>query len=583
MKNVFLKITERVRALFRHIKEVIASFSRKERVAFFIALWAFIISFALIIWNINKSFMVEVPAYGGSFTEGIIGIPRFINPLIAVSDADRDLTLLAYSGLMRATASGTLIPDLALNYEISDDGLVYTFTIKDTAVFHDGTPVTADDVIFTITKAEDSALKSPKRANWDGVAVEKMGDREIRFTLRQPYAPFLGNTTLGILPKHIWDNVSIEQFNFSQFNIEPVGSGPYRVKNITRDKSGIPVSYNLSSFKDFTLGRPYINDMTIKFYANEEELTSALSNGDIESLNAISPQTANELSEKGDKIIRSPLPRVFGVFFNQNQAPIFTDSAVRTALDTAVDRAAIIETILYGYGTAIDGPIPPGSLGYTAPKENMPSANAEQLQKARGILEKNGWKLGKGGIYEKRVKKTTQRLSFSLSIPNVAELKSVAEMVSGTWRALGADVEIKIFEAGDLNQNVIRPRKYDALLFGEIVGRDTDLFAFWHSSQRNDPGLNIALYASSVADKLLESARSISDTDTRAAKYAKFQQEIKNDTPAIFLYSPDFVYILPERIRGVELNSVATPSERFLNNNKWFIETNSVWKIFVRD
>ena len=97
--------------------------------------------------------MVEVPAYGGSFTEGIIGIPRFINPLIAVSDADRDLTLLAYSGLMRATASGTLIPDLALNYEISDDGLVYTFTIKDTAVFHDGTPVTADDVIFTITKA----------------------------------------------------------------------------------------------------------------------------------------------------------------------------------------------------------------------------------------------------------------------------------------------------------------------------------------------------------------------------------------------------------------------------------------------
>lgn len=526
--------------------------------------------------------MVEVPAYGGSFTEGIVGIPRFINPLLAISDADRDLTSLAYSGLMRATTNGTLVPDLAASYEISDDGTIYTFTIKDNAVFHDGTPVTADDIIFTVTKAQDSTLKSPKRANWDGVAVEKIGDQSIRFKLKQPYAPFLENTTIGILPKHIWDNVSVEQFNFSQFNIEPVGSGPYRVKNITRDKSGIPISYDFSSFKNFALGRPYINDITIRFYQNEEELTSALAKGDIESLDAVSPQIANELSEKGDRIIRSPLPRVFGIFFNQNQAPIFTDSAVRAALNTAINRAAIIETVLYGYGTAIDGPIPPGSLGYAEP-EKIPGDNAEQLQKARDILEKDGWKPGREGIYEKKVKKTTQRLSFSLSIPNVAELKSVAEMLGGTWRALGADVEIKIFEAGDLNQNVIRPRKYDALLFGEIVGRDTDLFAFWHSSQRNDPGLNIALYASSVTDKLLEAARSISDNDARAAKYIKFQNEIKRDMPAIFLYSPDFVYLLPERVRGVKLNSIATPSERFLNSNEWFIETDSVWKIFTNN
>lgn len=572
-----------MRAFFWHITDIVASFSRKERATFFAALWAFIISFTIILWNINTSFLVEVPAYGGSFTEGIVGIPRFINPLLAVSDADRDLTALTYSGLMRATSNGTLIPDIAATYEISDEGLIYTFTIKEDAVFHDGTPVTADDIVFTVTKAQDNALKSPKRASWDGVTVEKIGEHQVRFTLKQPYAPFLENTTIGILPKHIWDNVSIEQFNFSQFNIEPVGSGPYRVKNITRDKSGIPVSYTMVSFKDFALGRPYINEITIKFYANEEELTEAFDGGDVESVNALSPKTANELSKNGGHILRSPLPRVFGIFFNQNQAPVLLDNAVREALDTAVDRKAIVEAVLYGYGTAIEGPIPPGSLGYATREENTADKESQRLQSARDILEKNGWKRGEDGIYEKKIKKKTERLSFSISVPNVAELKNVAEMVSVAWRTLGADVEIKIFETGDLNQNVIRPRKYDALLFGEIIGRDTDLFAFWHSSQRNDPGLNIALYANSVADKLLENARSINDTDTRIAKYEKFQNEILDDIPAVFLYAPDFIYLLPNRVHGIEPGPVTTPSERFLNIREWFIETDNVWKVFVNN
>lgn len=583
MQNVFSQIQKRVRAFFWHITDIVASFSRKERATFFAALWAFIISFTIILWNINTSFLIEVPAYGGSFTEGIVGIPRFINPLLAVSDADRDLTALTYSGLMRATSNGTLIPDIAATYEISDEGLIYTFTIKEDAVFHDGTPVTADDIVFTVTKAQDNALKSPKRASWDGVTVEKIGEHQVRFTLKQPYAPFLENTTIGILPKHIWDNVSIEQFNFSQFNIEPVGSGPYRVKNITRDKSGIPVSYTMVSFKDFALGRPYINEITIKFYANEEELTEAFDGGDVESVNALSPKTANELSKMGGHILRSPLPRVFGIFFNQNQAPVLLDNAVREALDTTVNRKAIVEAVLYGYGTVIEGPIPPGSLGYATREESTVDEELQRLQRARDILEKNGWKRGEDGIYEKKIKKKTERLSFSISVPNVAELKNVAEMVSVAWRTLGADVEIKIFETGDLNQNVIRPRKYDALLFGEIIGRDTDLFAFWHSSQRNDPGLNIALYANSVADKLLEDARSINDTDTRIAKYEKFQNEILDDIPAVFLYAPDFIYLLPNRVHGIEPGPVTTPSERFLNIREWFIETDNVWKVFVNN
>ncbi|MFA6273443.1 MAG: hypothetical protein WC673_03075 [Candidatus Paceibacterota bacterium] len=136
------------------------------------------------------------------------------------------------------------------------------------------------------------------------------------------------------------------------------------------------------------------------------------------------------------------------------------------------------------------------------------------------------------------------------------------------------------FEPGELNQTVIRPRKYDALLFGEIIGRDPDLFAFWHSSQRNDPGLNVALYANIKADKFLEEARTIADQGARLEKLVAFSEEIKKDIPAIFLYSPDFMYVLPEKIKGFAFGRLTIPSDRFANINQWYVETDKVWGFF---
>ncbi|OHA93661.1 MAG: hypothetical protein A2W58_02350 [Candidatus Zambryskibacteria bacterium RIFCSPHIGHO2_02_38_10.5] len=147
---------------------------------------------------------------------------------------------------------------------------------------------------------------------------------------------------------------------------------------------------------------------------------------------------------------------------------------------------------------------------------------------------------------------------------------------------MGADVEVKIFEIGDLNQNIIRPRKYDALLFGEIVGRDLDLYPFWHSSQRVDPGLNIALYTNIKANKLLENIRKETDETLQKKYFDAFKKEIKNDVPAVFTYSPYFIYLIPKKIHNVTLGTLTTPSERFSNIFEWYIETNHVWKIFIK-
>ncbi len=542
-----------------------------------------IISTLGLLWKVNQAFLIEVPQKGGGLIEGVVGIPRFINPLSAISDADRDLTALIYSGLLRAGKNGVLENDLAKKYEVSKDGLIYTFTLKDNIVWHDESPITADDIVFTIQKAQNSTIKSPKRANWDGVVVKKIDNQTVQFILKQPYAPFLENATIGILPKHLWKNITPDQFSSSNYNTEPIGSGPYQIKKIKKDrKTGTPKYYDLVPFKKFATGAPYIDKIQVRFYSNVEALLKAFEKGEVESINSISPEIAQKLTSKEYRVERTPFPRVFGAFFNQNQAKIFTDKTVRHALDTAIDKEKIINDILYGYATIADSPIPPGALGYSHKEyENEFAKDEDRTNYAKDILIADGWKFDEDkGVM---TKKNIGDLSFSISTSEIPELKEVANILKEQWEKIGARVDVKIFEIGDLNESVIRPRKYDVLLFGEIVGRSSDLFAFWHSSQRLDPGLNIALYANITTDKLLQQARETTNTKERSAKYEQFKKEIGKDVPAIFLYYPDFIYVLPERIKGVTLSSATIPSERFLHTSKWYIKTNKVWKIFVKN
>lgn len=578
LKNTFQK--HYTLAPLSDLERLTHSFSPAERVAFWICTALLTIGAAGLLFNVNELFLTPVPARGGSLSEGIIGSPRFFNPLLALSDGDRDMTALVYSGLLKATPDGGLVPDLAESYTLSEDGLSYTFTLREEASFHDGAPVTSDDVLFTVQKAQDPALKSPKRANWEGVTVEKTDSRTVTLTLKQPYAPFLENTTLGILPKHIWESATADEFTFSPYNIEAVGSGPYEIENIKRSSSGIPFYFELSSFKNYALKAPYIDRLIIHFYPNEKELVAALRQGEIESASSITPRAAQGLAEDY-RIERTALPRVFAVFFNQNHAPLLAEKEVRQALALATDKEMLVNSVLEGYGVPIGGPVPPLLLddGTAA----IDPAFEERIAEAGAILEKAKWKLNPAtGLRERTKGKDVQPLTFTLATSDVPELKESAELLAGMWKRAGIEVKIQIFESGDLNQNVIRPRKFDALLFGEIIGRDLDLFAFWHSSQRNDPGLNIAMYTNSKVDKLLEEARRESDEETRIEKYRSAVAAISADKPAIFLYSPEFIYVMPQKVKGSSLKQVSVPSDRFLDIADWYIDTEKIWNLFAR-
>ncbi len=248
----------------------------------------------------------------------------------------------------------------------------------------------------------------------------------------------------------------------------------------------------------------------------------------------------------------------------------------------AIDKQAIIDTVLAGYALPISDPIPPGLLQNALGSSTPTTVATSSIDAAKKLLISKGWTISSSTtIFEKKTKTNTQQLSFSISTPDAPELVQIAKIIQKRWQDMGAQVDVKIFEASELNQNVIRPRHYDALLFGEIIGRDLDLYAFWHSSQRTDPGLNITGYVNLKVDKILETVRSSNSTDDRLAQYQKFESEIRNDLPASFIYSPQFTYVVPDFVQGISLKSVTIPAERFADIYHWYIETDSVWKIFI--
>ena len=586
MGNFYKNISNFLLPLKNKIKLAISSFSKKERLVFLFFLFTLILSTIVLLESVNKSFMVNVPMSGGTLSEGIVGSPRFVNPILAYSPVDNDLVSIIYSGLMRKNTDGTLTPDLAEKYDISKDGLTYTFTLKNKIFFQDGKPLTADDVIFTINKIKDPIVKSPKKVNWDGVSVEKLDEKTIRFTLKQPYASFLENATIGILPLHLWTSGANTPIEINELNINPIGSGPYQLKKVGKESSGLINSYELTAFNKFALGKPYIKNIIFNFYSNEEDSISALEGGKVNQISSITPENAETLKEKKYLIKSSVLPRVFGLFFNQSQNQIFTDKNVVQAMNLAIDKDKIVREVLLGYGVVIDGPIPPNMVAYQKLGEEKDSSVEENKTQATEILAKDGWKKGASGFLEKtttvKKKKTTEQLTFSISTGNSPELVKTAELIKEDLNSLGMKVDVKTFEIGNLNQSVIRPRQYDALLFGQIINHESDLFAFWHSTQRKDPGLNIAMYTNAKVDKILEDASILTDETARIKKYAQFENEVEHDMPAIFLYSPNFIYVVSKDLKGVSIDHITSASDRFLNLYSWYLKTDNIWKIFAK-
>lgn len=519
--------------------------------------------------RVDRDFSTEVPSFGGSFTEGILGKPHLVNPLLAVTDADRDLVDLIYAGLMRSDGNGNIVPELAETYEVSEDGRTYTFTLREGATWHDGVPVTAEDVVFTITTAKIPELRSPRRANWEGITVEAEGDRVVKFTIQgKPYAPFITNTTLGILPKHIWGAIDTELFALRESNQKPIGAGPFRITALSLGENNAVESYTLEAWNAYAPRRPYIRSLKVDFFDDAKEMLAALNAGKIDSMVTPASGAPTEIPT-GIQAHELYIPKLFVVFYNQSKSPVLADAAVRKAIDAATDREALVRDIVHGYGSAEYDPI--------LLDRGVPTTT----QNPTDILTAGGWAQSPEGVWQKKTKTATLDLKFALSTSDNPELVRTAELLVVQWKEHGIEATIEQFDVQGLQTARIRPREYEAVLFGQVIGYQPDPYAFWHSSQRTEGGYNIAMYTSTVVDKLLESIRDHITPEKRTEYLVQFADEFQKDKPALVLFRPHDVYLTSRRIQGIQMEKVNLPSERFARVEDWFIETRKVWNLLI--
>jgi peptide/nickel transport system substrate-binding protein len=523
---------------------------------FFILLTVSIIGYN---WQRLENTKTEIKAIGGHYSEGIIGAPRFINPVLAQSQADYDLSKLLFTPLLIIERNGPVSYRAAKSIEVSGDKLRYTLVLRDDIYFEDGERLTSEDVEFTITSIQDTLIKSPLAQQWEGVSIELIDSTTLEFILQQPFNDFLYNLELGILPKHIWENINPQEFIFSTYNTKPIGSGPYRVKKITTKENGAPSKYLLTRSENY-YQKSYIENIEFNFYDNEKELIKALRTGTISGAYGLSPENI----ESSDKIYKGSLPRVFALFFNQNENEYLKSINIRKAIESALDKESLIDDVFSNFASPINS-----ALGFAQEKSNYNPEDSIRL------IESEGWVKNSDGYYSKSIDGNIQELEFSIATPNLEEMVSVANYIQQDLAAVGIRVNIRSYDQGNLNQNIIRSRDYESLLFGYEIKKPSDIYAFWHSSQISDPGLNISLLKNASLDQSLEKIRNESNSD-----FNKIDEKINAQVPAIFLYSPLYTYVLPKSVHNTEL-SITSSEDRFNNIDKWYIETRHVWNNFI--
>lgn len=521
---------------------------------------------------------VPVPVRGGAYREGVVGQPAFVNPVFAGdNEADIDLTRILFSNL----------PALSDSIKSSGYGKVWDVRLRDGTLWHDGEPLTSDDVLFTIRTIQDPDARSPLLPLWQGVRAERVSGREVRLTLPSPYAYFTSTLQeLRPIPQHLFGSIPASNFKLSNYILEnPVGDGSYKFASFTRRADGFITEYALERVSVKGEGAPYFDGITFKFYEDEDALLTAYNNRAIDGFGGVQYGRLRALTVRYE-ISTLQLPQYYAVFFNQSANPVLRDKAVRTALVYATPQRELIAKIFDGRALPVTGPLTPLMEGYASGTREVVDAGSD---KAAALLDQAGWQVGADGVRalpgavvstQKNGASVPQalRLEFTLTVPEVPFLLTTASMLQEAWSKIGVKVAIQSHSLREMDEIVLKPRNYKLLLFGNLFGSNPDLFSFWHSSQRLYPGLNLALYSNPTADIFLDSVRRNFDPQGRATDLATLQSMIAGDVPAIFLYAPDYLYVTWPGIHGFKTQSFALPSDRLQGIATWYSKTARMFK-----
>lgn len=544
------------------LKKIFFVFTRKERVAFLAAAACSLASFVVVMSMLVARATTIVPAAGGDYTEGMVGQPEYVNPVTAVGTADLSLVKMIYSNLY----------DIADNVTVSPDGRTWTVRLKENLHWQDGEKLTSDDVIFTVQSIQSQDAGSPLYQSWQGVAVSRSSELELQFSLANPYAFFGDNLkNLYILPKHIFADAPPGNWRLSDYNLKPVGSGPYEFVSYNKQSDGTISAYHLQAWNNYFGTKPLIAHFNFQFFGNTADMIKSFNEGQVDGMGGVGTSDLATIERPYD-VSAWQTASYYAVFFNQSQSLPLQDNAVREALSEAIDRSALVRDVLGGYGTSEYGPIPEGASYF------IPTVTTTSLAIASATLTEAGWLPGTDGFRAKTIQNTNVPLVVNLTVPQIDFLQKTADALQASWQNIGVRVNIALGDPQNLLDGTIKNRDYESLLFGNILGPSSDLYAFWDSSQRFSPGLNLAIYSNKNVDSLIESAQMDMDDSSRTQEFADAEQAIAADNPAVFLYSPDYLYVTNKSVQGIAPQLLIDPSDRFREIGAWYLNTARVLK-----
>jgi len=542
---------------FKRIRSIVEAFSVRERITFWSALVVAIVGGITLLGFVWGNFTKIVPARGGSYTEGIVGQPTYVNPVIATSETDKELVRLLFANLKT----------LAEKIEASSDSRTWTVRLKENLRWSDRERLTSDDIVFTIEQIQSAETASPLFSAWQGVLPRRVSEQEIEFRLSVPYAFFAYNLErLYPIPKHIFGDVPSPNWKIAESRLKPVGSGPYTFEKYSITQNGFIRDYTLKANNDYAGGNPFIPKFSIVFFADKEGALAAFNLGHIDGIGNM--EATDLLSVQRPYEVHSlALPGYYAIFINQNKNLAAKDLAVRTALSYAIDRTAIVSSTLGGYVSPLISLLPEEHNSST-------TASFASLQiEAERILDEDGWKRGEDEVRRKEMRGGSISLTMTITTPETGALVGVANEVRNAWQSIGAEVTVKTVSLADIQEHDIKNRDYEFLLFGNILSPTLDLYPFWHSSERFYPGSNLALYSNKTVDALIESARQSADPETREKKLKEASAAIQNDVPAIFLFSPSYLYLSTKDLRGIGAATIAESADRFVDVASWHLKT----------
>lgn len=508
----------------------------------------------------------EVPLNGGIYIEGMTGQPKTINPLYSSSNLpDRALVSLIYSGLTKIDEKGNIVPDAAENWEVKDGGKQIIFKLRKNLKWHDGEPFLSNDIMYTISVIQDPDYTGPLKNQWKDINVKIPDENTIIFDLPKAQPLFIYNTNLGILPEHTWAGFEIADLPYIEQNLKPIGSGKFKLKDIKTDEKNFIKSVSLEKNNEYYGEKPFIDAINFNFYKNSEETFDALTKKEIMSTNDITSNNYSKIKDwKRLKVSSYNLPIYKGIFINSSKNPLFSSIDFRNALNLSADREKLVTEKLNGMAVVIDGMFLKDN-----PQNNFDLVKAKESLIKAGLKDENN-----DGFFEKDGKK----IELKLSIADDKESNLVAESLKGDWAKLGIVLNIEKKNIAELERDVIKPRNYELLFFGQNYGIDEDLFSFWHSTQQKDPGLNLTNFSSKRVDLLLESAKNIYDQSKKKEIDQKVEELVKNDMVCIFLYSPVFNFATDKQVKGIKKHFLTYPEHRFMDIENWYIRSKRVFR-----